>query len=212
LPLRVLIADDHPPTRAGVRAALEESGCEICAEVANAADAVNAAIATEPDVCMLDIDMPGNGLRAVAGIAGRLPGTPIVMLTVSRRSEDLFDALRAGASGYLLKDMDPGQIGPALKAVVAGEAAIPGDLTARLVEELRHRGSGRTLSVGGRTVELTPREWEVQDLLAEGQSTAQMAHRLFLSEITVRRHTSSLMRKLGVTSRAELRRLIRRDT
>ena len=210
MPLRVLIADDHPPTRAGVRAALEESGCEICAEVANAVDAVNAAIATEPDVCMLDIDMPGNGLRAVAGIAGRLPGTPIVMLTVSRRSEDLFDALRAGASGYLLKDMDPAELGPALHAVVAGEAAIPGDLTARLVEELRYRGSSRTLSVSGRTVELTPREWEVQDLLAEGQSTAQMAHRLFVSEITVRRHTSTLMRKLGVTSRDELRRLIRR--
>ena len=208
-PLRVLIADDHAPTRAGVRVALEEAGCEVCAEVANAGDAVNAALRSRPDVCLLDIEMPGNGLRAVAGIAARLPGTPIVMLTVSVRSEDLFDALRAGASGYLLKDMDPSGLAPALHAVAAGDAAIPGTLTARLVEELRHRGSSRTVSVGTRTVELTPREWEVGALLADGQSTAQMARRLCLSEVTVRRHMSRLMHKLGVTSRDELRRLIR---
>src|SRR5918999_1044303 len=149
-PLRDLIADDHAPTRAGVRVALEEAGCEVCAEVANAGDAVNAAL------------------------AARLPGTPIVMLTVSVRSEDLFDALRAGASGYLLKDMDPSGLAPALHAVAAGDAAIPGTLTARLVEELRHRGSSRTVSVGTRAGELTPREWEVGALLADGQSTAQM--------------------------------------
>jgi len=209
-PLRVLIADDHAPTRAGVRVALEEAGCEVCAEVANAGDAVNAALRSRPDVCLLDIEMPGNGLRAVTGIAARLPGTAIVMLTVSVRSEDLFDALRAGASGYLLKDMDPSGLAPALHAVAAGDAAIPGALTARLVEELRHRGSSRTVSVGTRRVELTPREWEVGALLADGQSTAQMAHRLCLSEVTVRRHMSRLMGKLGVTSRDELRRLIRR--
>ena len=208
--LRVLIADDHPPTRAGVRMALEDGGCAICAEVANATDAVNAALRELPDICLLDIDMPGNGLRAVAGIHNRLPGTPIVMLTVSRRSEDLFDALRAGASGYLLKDMDPTELAPALHAVVSGEAAIPGDLTARLVDELRHRGTGRSMSVDGRTVELTPREWEVLDLLEGGQSTAQMARRLFLSEVTVRRHMSGLMHKLGVASREELRAFIRR--
>src|SRR5918999_569084 len=160
-PLRVLIADDHAPTRAGVRVALEEAGCEVCAEVANAGDAVN-------------------------------------------------DALRAGASGYLLKDMDPSGLAPALHAVAAGDAAIPGTLTARLVEELRHRGSSRTVSVGTRAGELTPREWEVGALLADGQSTAQMARRLCLSEVTVRRHMSRLMGKLGVTSRDELRRLIRR--
>jgi DNA-binding NarL/FixJ family response regulator len=210
-PLRVLIADDHPPTRAGVRMALEESGCEVCAEVANAGDAVTAALREHPDVCVLDIDMPGNGLSAVAGITTHLPGTPIVMLTVSGRTEDLLDALRAGASGYLLKDMDPSGLAPALAAVAAGEAAIPGDLTARLVERFRYGDTGRTArSADGEAVELTPRESEVRDLLAEGQSTSQMAHRLFLSEVTVRRHMSSLMHKLGVSSRAELVWLLRR--
>jgi DNA-binding NarL/FixJ family response regulator len=154
--------------------------------------------------------MPGNGLRAVAGIAKHLPGTPIVMLTVSSRSEDLFDALRAGASGYLLKDVDPADLAPTLRAVVAGEAAIPGDLTALLVYELRHRHGGRTLTVDGRAVELTPREWEVLELHADGLPTAEMARRLFLSEVTVRRHTSSLMHKLGAASREELRRIGRR--
>jgi DNA-binding NarL/FixJ family response regulator len=207
--LRVLIADDHPPTRAGVRMALERDGWEVCAEAANAGDAVAAAVRERPDLCLIDIGMPGNGLRAVSGIARRLPDTPIVMLTVSRSSDDLFDALRAGASGYLLKDMDPVMLPPALRAAVAGEAALPGTLTARLIEEFRRRGTNdRTLSVGGRTVELTPRERDVLELLSNGLSTAQMASRLFLSEITVRRHLSSLMHKLGVGSRAELRRVV----
>jgi DNA-binding NarL/FixJ family response regulator len=206
--LRVLIADDHPPTRAGVRMALEHAGHEVCAEVANAGDAVTAALRERPDVCLVDIEMPGNGLRAVAGITARLPGVPVVMLTVSRNSEDLFDALRAGAAGYLLKDMDPTELPLAVKAAAAGEAAIPGVLTARLIEEFRRRGGRRTLSVADRSVDLTPREWDVLDLVADGLSTAQMARRLFLSEVTIRRHLSSLMHKLGVASRDDLRRLI----
>jgi DNA-binding NarL/FixJ family response regulator len=211
--LRVLIADDHPPTRAGVRMALERDGCDVCAEVANATDAVTAALRERPDVCLLDIEMPGNGLRAVAGIRARLPGVPIVMLTVSRRSEDLFDALRAGASGYLLKDMDPALLPPALRAAVAGEAALPGELTARLIDEFRARGGGsRTLTVAGRTVDLTPRERDVLELLAHGLSTAQMASRLLLSEVTVRRHLSTVMQKLDVQSRDELRRLLDEPT
>jgi two-component system, NarL family, nitrate/nitrite response regulator NarL len=207
--LRVLIADDHPPTRAGVRMALERDGWEVCAEVANAGDAVSAALRERPDLCLIDIGMPGNGLRAVSGISRRLPNTPIVMLTISRSSDDLFDALRAGASGYLLKDMDPVMLPPALRAAVAGEAALPGALTARLIEEFRHRGvGGRTINVAGRSVELTPRERDVLELLTKGLSTAQMASRLFLSEVTIRRHMSGLMHKLEVSSRDELRRLV----
>ena len=207
--LRVLLADDHPPTRAGVRMALERDGWEVCAEVGNAGDAVSAALRERPDLCLIDIGMPGNGLRAVSGISRRLPSTPIVMLTVSRSPDDLFDALRAGASGYLLKDMDPVMLSPTLRAAVAGEAALPGALTARLIEEFRHRAvSDRTTCVAGRSVELTPRERDVLEMLNKGLSTAQMASRLFLSEVTVRRHMSSLMHKLDVGSRDELRRLL----
>jgi DNA-binding NarL/FixJ family response regulator len=207
--LRVLIADDHPPTRAGVRMALERDGWEVCAEVANATDAVTAALRERPDLCLVDIGMPGNGLRAVSGISRRLPGVPIVMLTVSRSSEDLFDALRAGASGYLLKDMDPGLLPPTLRAAVAGEAALPGELAARLIEEFRaHGGGSRVVTIGGRTIEVTPRERDVLEFLSRGLSTAQMASRLLLTEVTIRRHVSSVMQKLDVASRTELRRLL----
>ena len=202
-PLRVLIADDHPPTRAGVRMALESDGWEVCAEAANAPDAIEAALRERPDLCLLDVRMPGSGLRAVSEIASRLPATPIVMLTVSSSSDDLFDALRGGASGYLLKDMDPTRLSTALRAALAGEAAIPRALESRLIAELR--GRGRRVSVAGRTVELTRREQDVLDLWSSGLSTAQMAARLFLSEVTVRRHMSTLMRKCGVRSREELR-------
>jgi DNA-binding NarL/FixJ family response regulator len=119
-PIRVLIADDHPPTRAGVRIALERGGLEVCAEVATAADAIRAALAERPDVCLVDLGMPGNGFRAVSGIAQRLPNTPVLVLTVSRSADDLFDALRAGAAGYLLKDMDPDDLVPAVRGVPAG--------------------------------------------------------------------------------------------
>src|ERR671914_90822 len=99
---RVLIADDHPPTRAGVRMALEHGGIEVCAEVGSAQHAVEAAVRERPDACLLDIEMPGSGIWAAAEIAAVLPDVPVLMLTVSRDTDDLFDALRAGALGYLL--------------------------------------------------------------------------------------------------------------
>jgi DNA-binding NarL/FixJ family response regulator len=207
--LRVLIADDHAPTRAGVRIALERGGCEVCAEVASAGDAVKAALAERPDVCLVDLSMPGNGFRAVAGIVQRLPNTPVLVLTVSRSAEDLFDALRSGAAGYLLKDMDPDDLVAAVKGAVAGEAALPGFLAARLIDEFRHRGRGTTLTLNdNRRVELTPREWDVLELFGDGLSTAEIARRLDLSQVTVRRHMSALLHKLEVSSREEARRLI----
>jgi DNA-binding NarL/FixJ family response regulator len=209
--LRVLIADDHPPTRAGVRMALEHGGLEVCAEVASAADAVKAALAERPDICLVDLGMPGNGFRAVAGIARALPDTPVVVLTVSRSADDLFDALRAGAAGYLLKDMDPEQLVAAVRGAAAGEAALPGFLAARLIDEFRHRGRGTTLTLDdNRRVELTPREWDVLELFGAGLSTAEIARRLDLSQVTIRRHMSTLLHKLEVSSREEARRLIAR--
>ena len=209
--LRVLIADDHAPTRAGVRIALERGGCEVCAEAASAGAAVNAALAERPDVCLIDLGMPGNGFRAVSGIAQRLPDTLVLVLTVSRNAEDLFDALRSGAAGYLLKDMDPDDLVAAIKGAVAGEAALPGFLATRLIDEFRHRGRGMTLTLDhNRRVELTPREWDVLELFGDGLSTAEIARRLDLSQVTVRRHMSALLHKLEVSSREEARRLIAR--
>jgi DNA-binding NarL/FixJ family response regulator len=199
----VLLADDHPPTRAGVRSALEAAGFDVCADVPDAATAVTAALALRPDCALLDVHMPGSGIWAAREISAQLPDTAIVMLTISRNDDDLFDALRAGASGYLLKDMDPARLGAALDGVLAGEAALPRSLTARVIEEFRGRGKRRLPFTGERGAALTSREWEVLDLMRDGLSTAEIAERLFVSRVTVRRHVSGILRKLQVGSREE---------
>ena len=133
---RVLIADDHAPTREHVRQLLSaDPDFAICSEAADASSAITAAVRDAPDVCLLDIRMPGNGIAAAWEITARLPQTYVVMLTVSRDDRDLFAALRAGASGYLLKDVDAAALGDQLRMVMAGEAALPRGLVTRLVAE-----------------------------------------------------------------------------
>jgi DNA-binding NarL/FixJ family response regulator len=209
---RVLIADDHAPTRAGVRMALERDGIEVCAEVANASDAVEAALRERPDLCLLDVHMPGGGPSAASKITSHLPGTMVVMLTVSRDNADVLESLRRGAVGYLLKDMNPASLPVAVRAALGGEGVLPRALAAGLIEELRQRPeSSRRLSRQPRERALSGREWEILELLAEGAGTAEIARRLFLSQVTVRRHVSSILGKLGVSSREEAVRLVRGD-
>jgi DNA-binding NarL/FixJ family response regulator len=204
------VADDHPPLRASVKRALEEHGFQVCFEAANAADSVAAAERERPDVCVLDVQMPGNGIAAAAQIAARLPDTAIVMLTVSDSDEDLFAALRAGAQGYLLKDIDPGRLPLALEGVLAGEAALPRALVARVLDEFRTRRRRRRLLLpGGRGCTLTDREWETLELLAEGLSTAEVAERLLVAPVTVRRHAAAIVKKLNVGDRRSLLQLVR---
>ncbi len=201
-PFRVLIADDHPPTRAGVQAALERDGFIVCAQAADARSAIEAARRERPDVCLLDIHMPGDGIYAAETIARDLPEAAVVMLTVSRSDEDLFNALRAGASGYLLKDIDPARLPLALRGVLEGEAALPRRLVALLIEEFRERKRRRRIPlVGRRGVELTDREWEVLEAMRQGLATDEIAHRLFISPVTVRTHVSAILRKLHVPTR-----------
>lgn len=207
-PARVLLADDHAPTRASVRAALEDRGFAVCAEAPSATAAVAAALRERPDICLLDIHMPGNGITAARRITAQLPDTAVVMLTVSRNDADLFDALRAGASGYLLKDIDPQRLPDELSNVLAGEAALPRSLVTRVIEEFRGRDQ-RRLSLRARSrVKLTSREWEVLNLLRDGLSTAEIAARLFISPVTVRTHVSALLRKLRVPDRHAAVRLL----
>jgi DNA-binding NarL/FixJ family response regulator len=207
--LRITLADDHPPTRAGVRRALEDAGWEVCAESSDAKAAVEAALEHRPDVVLLDIHMPGGGgIEAAAQIVSAVPDAAVVMLTVSRNDEDLFNALRAGASGYLLKDMDPDRLAMALEGVLKGEAALPRSLVARLMEEFRGRGRRRMTLPNRRAVNLTDREWEVLEAMGEGLRTAQIAARLGVSAVTVRTHVSAILRKLQVPDRAAAIRLL----
>jgi DNA-binding NarL/FixJ family response regulator len=205
---RVLIADDHPPTRAGVRSALEPD-FQICGEASSASEAVETALRTAPDVCILDVHMPGGGISAAAEISSALPSTAIVMLTISQHDDDLFDALRAGAVGYLLKGTDPARLPHALRGVLEGQAAVPRPLVARVIAEFRDQSARRRVSLDGqRDVTLTNREWQILDLLRDGLTTKEIANRLYISGVTVRTHVSSILRKLDVPDRQAAVRLI----
>jgi DNA-binding NarL/FixJ family response regulator len=136
-----------------------------------------------------------------------VPDAAVVMLTVSRSDRDLFDALRVGASGYLLKDMDPERLPLALRGVLEGEAALPRHLVALVIEEFRERGRRRPL-LKKRGVVLTNREWEVLELMNQGLTTFEIADGLFIEPVTVRTHVSAILKKLHVSSRKEALQLI----
>jgi DNA-binding NarL/FixJ family response regulator len=200
---RVLLADEQPTVRAATRRALEADGISICAEANNALGAVEAALRERPDLCLIAPLLPGDGIRAAAEIASALPSTRVVMLSASDDCELLFRAIRAGAVGYLLKDMSPVRLPAALRGVLAGEAAIPRTLVAALVKEFQMSSTRRTV-VGRRgPVDLTPREWEVLELVGRGLSTTAVAKRLLIAPSTVRRHLSSAVKKLEAGSREE---------
>lgn len=203
--LRVLIADDHAPTRDDVRRALTAGGVVVCAEAADAAHAVQMALETRPDICLLDVRMPGGGVAAAWEIAARLPTTKVVMLTVSEEDGDLFRALRAGAVSYLVKDMDFGTLPRALRDVAGGKAAIPPELVTRMVMQFHSNDPRfRTTEVGTDFgPRLTSREWDVLAGLAEGLSTRDIGRRLQLKPSGVRAHISAVVQKLGVSDRHE---------
>jgi len=202
--VRVLVADDHAPTRDDVRRALEEGGMIVCAEAAHAAHAVQQALETKPDICLLDLRMPGGGVAAAWEIAARVPTTKIVMFTVADDDANLFSALRAGAVGYLVKDFDLGNLPRELRDVADGKAAIPRTLVARMVKQFHANDPRfRTTELGADGPRLTSREWEVLDGLADGQSTREIARRLQLKPSGVRAHISAIVQKLGVEDRDE---------
>jgi DNA-binding NarL/FixJ family response regulator len=204
---RVLIAGKGRAARASLRAAVEKSsGFSICAEVADGAAAVQAAVRERPELCLLDIGMPDGTIAATREITSRLPETKVVIVTGSPEDDYLFDALRAGAAGFLSREAVAAQrsLRRALAAVLRGEAVIPRGLVTRLVAEFRDHGPRRRALVTDNGHDLTSREWEVLDLLRQGLSTREVAERLFVSRATVRSHAASVMRKLDLPDREAL--------
>jgi DNA-binding NarL/FixJ family response regulator len=209
--IRVLVADDHSPTRAGVKLALQRSGFSVCAEAIDAETAVAAALRERPEVCIVRAQMPGGGIAATARIVAKLPQTAVVVLAADEHESDLFDALRAGACGYLSEDTNPDRLPAILHGVLHGEAALSRRLAARLIDEFRERGRREQVTVpGGRTVTLTGREREVLDLLLQRLETNEIARRLFIGAGTVRTHVAAVLRKLGVPDREAALRLFGR--
>jgi DNA-binding NarL/FixJ family response regulator len=206
-PVRVVVADAHLPTRTGIRLLLERNGFEICGEAADAEGAVSAAQRRRPQICLIDSRLPGGGIDAARRIRSIVPQADVVLLSAS--PDELVDALRAGVAGLVLEDVRPDGLLRALEAVRRGEVALPRTLIAHLVEEFRVRERGRRLSLPGRDdVELTRRQSEVLALLRDGLGTAQIASRLHISPVTVRRHLAIVLGKLGAADRGSALRLL----
>jgi DNA-binding NarL/FixJ family response regulator len=189
--------------------ALTRCGLEIVAEEDEAAAAVEAALREQPELAVLAADLPGDGIAAARSIATSLAAVRIVVLTGREDGEELVAAVLAGASGYLRKDMDQSRLPQAVEGVLAGEAAVPRGYTEHILEALRGRHARRGRVRPHVHAAVTDRQWEIVDLLAEGTSTAEMARRLGISEVTARRHISAVLPKLGLHDRADVVDLMR---
>jgi DNA-binding NarL/FixJ family response regulator len=209
--IRILVADDHVPTRDHVREVLAgHDRFEICAETADAATTIQQALRERPDLCLLDVHMPGSGLAAVWEIKARLPDVKIVMLTDSDEDSDIFAAVRSGADGYLLKTMNLGRLPDTLLGVCSGEAALQRTHVARLLRLFRQREPRwRTPLDIAPQWRLTSREWEILELLTRERTTSEIARQLVISQSAVRVHIASIMRKLQVSSRSAAVELFR---
>jgi two-component system response regulator DevR len=203
-PLRVMLVDDHALVRSAVRQALAAPDIEIVGEAATAGETLLLAPQLQPDVLLLDINLPGtDGLRLVRELAPRLPETKIVMLTVSAARRDLIDAVRAGAAGYLTKDLSPEALQRAVRGVRSGDLAMSRTMAADVIEHLtsatRRPGPPGEADLG----DLSAREEEVLHQLSDGLTDRQIADRLSISPRTVETHVANVLRKLGVRNRSQ---------
>ncbi len=199
--LRVVIADDQPMMRAGFKAVLEATGSiEVVAEAATGEEAVAAAEAHAPDVVLMDIRMPGmDGIEATR----RLPRQRVLILTTFGLDEYIIDALRAGASGFLLKDAPTQEVVDAVRAVAAGDAVLAPSVTRQLLDQVGRRLPAPVSRSADGLGELTEREQQVLRMLAVGLSNAEIAEALVVSEPTVKTHVSNLLGKLGLRDRVQ---------
>jgi DNA-binding NarL/FixJ family response regulator len=202
--IRVLIADDQSLVRAGFRLVLENhDDIEVVGEASNGHEAVHGTSRLEPDVVLMDIRMPElDGIAATAQLTERHPAARVLVLTTYDLDEYVYDALQAGASGFLLKDTPPEQLAGGIRAVAAGEALLAPTVTRRLIEEFARVGPANRARPDGLD-ELTPRELEVLRLLARGMSNAEIAAHFVLGETTVKTHVAHVLNKLGLRDRVQ---------
>ena len=203
--IRVLLADDHQLVRTGFRVILElEDDIEVVGEAADGEQAVTLARKLDPDVVLMDVEMPGtDGLEATRRITAE-DGPSVLILTTFDRDEYLFAALQAGASGFLLKNGTPEALTEAVRVVARGDALLAPEITRRVIATFARPGGPATPGREGRRLDdLTPREHEVLVLLAGGATNAEIAARLFLGETTVKTHVSRVLMKLGARDRTQ---------
>ncbi len=204
--IRILIADDHELFRRGLRMVLEdEDDIEVVGEVGDGLSAVEVALAETPDVMVLDVRMPQlSGIEAAGRIKESLPHIKILVLTISDEEDDLYEAIKAGANGYLLKEISIDEIGNAVRSVYAGQSLISPSMASKLLNEFASmikREEEEKEQVPA--PKLTPREMEVLEHVAKGMNNREIAKALFISENTVKNHVRNILEKLHLHSRME---------
>ncbi len=202
--MRVLLVDDHTLFRSGLETLLERHGIEVIATAGNGREGFLMARELHPEVVLLDMRMPEmSGLEVLSGLRAVGFRNPIVMLTTSNEEQDLVECLRNGASGYLLKDMEPSELVAALREIVAGKTIVAPELATVLARVVQGEAADDEKEPISPFAELTPRELEILCLLAEGQSNKVIARNLGISDGTVKLHVKAILRKLDVHSRVE---------
>ncbi|MGN6189081.1 MAG: response regulator transcription factor [Conexibacter sp.] len=202
-----MLVDARPVARLAMRLALELEGVAVVGETADARDALRAVHARRPELCLMDAHLPG-ALAAVREIAASRPETRVVVLFESIADRTLVEALRAGAAGCLPKETSPEGLRRAVRATLAGEAPLPRAAARRVIEELRVLASERRVrTASGSWTHLSRRESQVLELMRQQLSTGEIAERLGISSVTVRRHVSAAMRRLGAHDRETVLRL-----
>ncbi len=203
--IRVLIVDDHALFRSGVKALLaRQPGIEVVGEAGDGLEGVKRAKALRPDVVLLDLHMPGmSGREAVRVIQDEAPGSRVLMLTVSEDADDLLDTLKAGATGYLLKNIEADYLVDSIRRAARGESVMSPQMTGKLVSGLKSLARGDAAGAPEERERLTPREREILALLARGASNKEIARDLDLAESTVKIHVQHILRKLNLSSRVQ---------
>jgi two-component system nitrate/nitrite response regulator NarL len=204
--MRVLLIDDHALVRKGIEELLQSRGVQVVAAVGSGEEGVRRARELPADLILLDVKMPGmNGIETLKQLRASGIGTPVVMLTMSREDADLSAALRAGAQGYLLKDIEPEDLVPALEAALEGSNVVARELVGTLARLVRG-DAGPQKEARPRQApfaELTPRELEILGCIADGSSNKMIARELDITDGTVKLHVKAILRKLGLRSRVE---------
>ena len=201
-PVSVVVASEHGATRTGMRQALQQEGLEVCAEALDADDAIDAVERSDAGCCLLEVQLPGDALLAASEIKKRRPKTAVVMLADEPSPSELLSCVRAGAAGYLPKSVSLEGLAAALTDASLGAAAIPRRLMTSVLEAVRTGSAGVPLGLPSDVESrLSRREMDVLKLLPTGATTSTIAARLSISPVTVRRHVSSIVEKLGVDDR-----------
>jgi len=202
--MRALLIDDHALVRKGMEELLRSRGVDVVAAVGSGEEGVTQALELTPDIILLDVKMPGmNGIETLGKLRANNVTAPILMLTMSRDDNDLRAALRGGATGYLLKDMEPEDLVPALQAAMRGDNVVAKEMVGTLARIVQGQTSEAPPRPTAPFADLTPRELEILSHVAEGQSNKMIARVLSITDGTVKLHVKAILRKLSVHSRVE---------